>query len=79
VQAGDAGFDLVTLAFYTFDFDVRDELLSVIRGRTPPRAIALYAAHMVLRQVDWSLRHHGAAEADWFMGIGEALLGRVAP
>jgi hypothetical protein len=57
---------------------VRDQLLAMTRGRTPPRALALYAAHMVLRQVDWSLRHHGPAEAEWFMGIGNALLGSTA-
>jgi len=78
VRAGDAGFDLVTLAFYTYDFAVRDELLAMTRGRTPPRALALYAAHMVLRQVDWSLRHQSEIEVEWFMGVGEALVGRVA-
>ena len=38
-----------------------------------PRALALYAAHMVLRQVDWSLRHR-PVDVDWFVGIGSALL-----
>jgi hypothetical protein len=78
VQAGDASFDLVTLAFYTYDFAVRDELLATTRGRTPPRAIALYAAHMTLRQVDWSLRHQTETDVEWFMGIGDALLGSLA-
>jgi len=78
VRAGDASFDLVTLAFYTYDLGVRDELLAMTRGRTPPRAIALYAAHMTLRQVDWSLRHQTETDAEWFMGIGDALLGHVA-
>jgi Ser/Thr protein kinase RdoA (MazF antagonist) len=77
VRAGDASFDLVTLAFYTYDYAVRDELLAMTRGRTPPRALALYAAHMVLRQVDWSLRHDPST-LDWFVGIGEALLGSLA-
>ena len=78
VRAGDASFDLVTLAFYTYDFAVRDEVLAMTRGRTPPRAIALYAAHMTLRQVDWSLRHQTEADVEWFMAIGDALLGSLA-
>jgi hypothetical protein len=41
------------------------------------RALGLYAAHMVLRMVDWSLRNHGEAEAAWFMGIGTDLLAAV--
>jgi hypothetical protein len=32
---------------------------------------------MVLRQVDWALRHDPST-VEWFMGIGEALLDRVA-
>ena len=36
--SGDAAFDLVTLAFYTYDFAVRDELLGDdARGTTDPR------------------------------------------
>ena len=57
---GDAAFDLVTLAAFTYDYAVRDELLAAAAQLTDPRALALYAAHMVLRQVDWSLRNHDA-------------------
>jgi phosphotransferase family enzyme len=77
-RLGDAAFDLVTLAFYTYDAVVRDALIAAARESAPRSAIELYAAHMVLRQVDWSLRHHGPAEVEWFMGIGSALLARVA-
>jgi hypothetical protein len=75
--SGDAAFDLVTLATYTYDFAVRDELLTAAAASTDPRALALYAAHMVLRQVDWSLRHHDEATLEWFLGIGTALLEMV--
>jgi Ser/Thr protein kinase RdoA (MazF antagonist) len=75
--SGDAAFDLVTLAFYTYDESVRDELLATAAAATDPRALALYAAHMVLRQVDWSLRHHDAGTVDRFIGIGIALLAAV--
>ncbi len=75
--SGDAAFDLVTLAAFTYDDAVRDELLAVAATLTDPRALALYAAHMVLRLVDWSLRNHGDAEVAWFMGIGTDLLAAV--
>ena len=75
--SGDAAFDLVTLATYTYDFGLRDELLAAAAASTAPRALALYAAHMVLRQVDWSLRHHDEATVEWFLGIGTALLDSV--
>jgi Phosphotransferase enzyme family len=75
--SGDAAFDLVTLASYTYDFAVRDELLAAAAASTDPGALALYAAHMVLRQVDWSLRHDDAGTVEWFLGIGSALLAKV--
>jgi Ser/Thr protein kinase RdoA (MazF antagonist) len=75
--SGDAAFDLVTLATYTYDLGLRDELLAAAATSTDPRALALYAAHMVLRQVDWSLRHHDGATVEWFLGIGTALLTAV--
>lgn len=74
---GDAAFDLVTLAAFTYDYAVRDELLAVAAQLTDPRALALYAAHMVLRQVDWSLRKQRDFEVAWFMGTGTALLAAV--
>jgi hypothetical protein len=77
-RLGDAAFDLVTLAFYTYDAAVRDALLAAASELTPPGAVELYAAHIVLRQVDWSLRNHTDAEVAWFMGVGKALLARVA-
>jgi hypothetical protein len=75
--SGDAAFDLVTLAYYTYDFSLRDALLGAARAHTDPRVLTLYAAHMVLRQVDWSLRHHDDAQVWWHRGIGEALLDAV--
>jgi Ser/Thr protein kinase RdoA (MazF antagonist) len=74
---GDAAFDLVTLASYTYDYAIRDALLAAAAAQTDPDALALYAAHMTLRQVDWSLRNHGEAEVAWFMGIGTDLLAAV--
>jgi streptomycin 6-kinase len=62
--AGDRAFDVATLLFYLYDLDA-------VRGRLWTRMLELacrdaaraYLAHMVLRQVDWSLRFHPAAAA----------------
>ena len=72
--SGDAAFDLVTLAYYTYDFALRDRVLDAAGALTCPGALRLYAAHMVLRQVDWSLRHQDETAAWWSTGMGEALL-----
>jgi Ser/Thr protein kinase RdoA (MazF antagonist) len=74
---GDAAFDLVTLATYTYDYAIRDALLAAAAEQTDPDALALYAAHMVLRQVDWTIRHHEELEVRWFLGIGTDLLTAV--
>jgi Ser/Thr protein kinase RdoA (MazF antagonist) len=74
---GDAAFDLVTLALYTYDYPIRDALLAAAAERTDPDALALYAAHMVLRQVDWTIRHHEELQVQWFLGIGTDLLAAV--
>jgi Ser/Thr protein kinase RdoA (MazF antagonist) len=64
VLAGDRAFDLATLLFYLYD---HQDIASLLRARlldlAGPRAARAYLAHMVLRQVDWSLRHHPAAAA----------------
>lgn len=72
--SGDAAFDLITLAYYTYDFALRDQLLDAAAARTTPEALHLYAAHMMLRAVDWSLRHHDDTAVWWATGMGEALL-----
>lgn len=64
VLAGDRAFDLATLLFYVYDHnDLRDLLRARLLELAGPRAACAYLAHMVLRQVDWSLRHHPAAAA----------------
>ncbi len=75
---GDAAFDLVTHALYTYDLDARDALLAAAAGRTDPRVLPLYAAHMVLRQVSWSLRNADDFTTRWWLDLGTALLDAVA-
>jgi hypothetical protein len=72
---GDGAFDLVTQAFYADA--LRGPLLDAARARTDPRALQLYAAHMALRQVDWSIRHHGPEAVQWAIATAGALLDAV--
>ena len=52
------------LAVYHYDHDdIRDVLRARLLNLAGPEAACAYLAHMVLRQVDWSLRHHPAAAA----------------
>lgn len=64
VLAGDRAFDLATLLFYLYDLDdIRGPLRAGLMDLAGPEAACAYLAHMVLRQVDWSLRFHPAAAA----------------
>jgi hypothetical protein len=61
---GDRAFDLATLLFYLYDRDdIRERLRDRALELTSQRALNAYLAHMLLRQVDWSLRHHPATRA----------------
>jgi Ser/Thr protein kinase RdoA (MazF antagonist) len=62
VLAGDRAFDLATLLFYAYDHDgIRATLVARLLELAGPRAARAYLAHIVLRQVDWSVRHHPEA------------------
>ena len=64
VLAGDRGFDLATLLFYAYDHDgIRARLGARLLELAGPRAARAYLAHIVLRQVDWSVRHYPEAPA----------------
>jgi aminoglycoside phosphotransferase len=61
---GDRAFDLATMLFYLYD---RDHFRQRLQGRalelTSRPALDAYLAHMLLRQTDWSLRHHPGTPA----------------
>jgi hypothetical protein len=71
-QRGDRHFDLVTLLFYLraqapgLAGPVEERL-----GLISPRRRRAYWAHMSLRQVDWSIRHHDAATVDRWLTVAE--------
>lgn len=77
--AGDSSFDLVTLLFYTYDDSgTREQLWQVIRAAISLNLLSLYCAHLILRQVDWSLRHHDRATGERYILRGESVLQDLA-
>jgi Ser/Thr protein kinase RdoA (MazF antagonist) len=61
---GDRAFDLATMLFYLYDRDgLRERLRDRALELTSRRALNAYLAHMLVRQVDWSLRHHPGTHA----------------
>jgi Phosphotransferase enzyme family len=76
--AGDCIFDLATLLFYTFDvLDVRAHLLHTMRQCVNPGVLRAYMAHLILRQVDWSIRYHTRATIDSYLRVAEEVLRTV--
>jgi Phosphotransferase enzyme family len=74
-QAGDRAFDLATLLFYAYDQEpVRDALWGRVTAITDPTAVGIYLAHLIHRQVDWSIRHHSPATIDQWLGRAQAVL-----
>lgn len=64
VLAGDRAFDLATLLIYCYDHHrTRGPLTARLLELAGPQAASAYLAHMIIRQVDWSLRHHPDAPA----------------
>ncbi len=77
--AGDRAFDLATLFFYAHpagnaEADQVDRLWRVLVAQTGPRLLGVYLAHLVLRQVGWSIRFHDrAVVARWLTRADEVL------
>lgn len=77
---GDGAFDLVTLAFGLEPSGAagaarRAAWAAALRSRPAPVLLA-YSAHMALRQVDWSIRHHPDAVDRWLV-ISQSALDRI--
>jgi hypothetical protein len=73
---GDRGFDVATLLFYTYENEatrgpLRDRAVAI----SGPRWTAAYLAHLVLRQVEWTVRHRpGGEDERRFLAISEQVL-----
>ncbi len=73
--AGDCTFDLATLLFYAYDaLDIREQLLLAIRKRVSPAVLRVYIAHLILRQLDWSIRYHDRTTVDHFLRVAKHVL-----
>lgn len=78
VCAGDSAFDLATLLFYSYDDrQVRNVLWEHVLAHRPMQVLSVYLAHLILRQVDWSLRHHETSVSNYYIARGQALLAEI--
>jgi hypothetical protein len=74
-RSGDCAFDLATMLFYIWPFtDFRDALLRALLERTTRGAVVVYLAHMIVRQLDWSMRHHPKDAVDRYLETARAIL-----
>jgi hypothetical protein len=73
---GDRGFDVATLLFYTYDnAQTRGPPLGTRQRHQRTHWVAVYLAHLALRQVEWSVRHHPGSPSDRrFSGIAALVL-----
>jgi aminoglycoside phosphotransferase (APT) family kinase protein len=73
---GDRGFDLATLLFYLYDDEpARRQLHDAAIEVSGRRWLVVYLCHLVLRQVEWSVRHRpGSDEAARFLHIAHDVL-----
>jgi thiamine kinase-like enzyme len=77
--AGDCTFDIATLLFYSYDtVDVREQLWGEALERASLKLLSMYFAHLILRQVDWSLRYHDQTTSERYITRGQMLLQEIA-
>lgn len=73
--AGDRAFDIATLLFYAHRRpDLRERLWQAAVERTAPAIVAVYLAHLIVRQVDWSIRHHDQAVIDHWIRASQRIM-----
>jgi aminoglycoside phosphotransferase (APT) family kinase protein len=78
VRAGDRLFDLATLLFYTCPMpDVQHRLWELALERGQPGVLGVYLAHMLVRQVDFSIRHHGSEAVDQWQTYARSLVANI--
>jgi hypothetical protein len=81
--AGDRAFDLATLYFYAGDEPgaasrQRERLWRLLCTVTETPLLRVYLAHLILRQVDWSIRFHDRATVERFLALADDVLRRLA-
>lgn len=73
---GDRGFDVATLLFYTYDLpDTREVLWDHAVAISGQSWAVVYLCHLVLRQVEWTLRHApNTSQEQRFLTIARTVL-----
>lgn len=75
VCAGDRAFDLATLLLYSYEnAQVRDALWAQLIALADPALVCVYLAHLIHRQIDWSIRHHERAVIEGWLDIAKTIL-----
>jgi aminoglycoside phosphotransferase (APT) family kinase protein len=75
VRAGDRLFDLATQLFYTVPVpEVHGRLWKLALARGRPGVLGVYLAHMIVRQIDFSIRHHGATAVNQWLTYARDLV-----
>jgi aminoglycoside phosphotransferase (APT) family kinase protein len=77
---GDRGFDLATLLFYLYDAggSVRELLRERCHAVSGEAWTSIYLAHLILRQVEWSLRRSpGTARAAYHLDLAQRVLDEI--
>src|SRR5712691_11986554 len=76
--SGDCNFDIATLLFYSYDdLEARERLWDYMLRQASIKLLSMYFAHLILRQVDWSLRHHDQATSERYITRGQRLLQEI--
>jgi Phosphotransferase enzyme family len=74
-RAGDRAFDLVTLLYYSYpDPVLRNAFWERARAIASDEAIALFLAHLIVRQTEWSIRLETPAAADRYLKLADLIL-----
>jgi hypothetical protein len=81
--SGDRAFDLATLFFYVgageeAKADQVERLWQLLVAQTNPRLLGVYQAHLILRQVDWSIRYHDRVAVTHWIGWADDVLRRLS-
>lgn len=73
--AGDCMFDVATMLFYSYtDPQIRAPLWQTITRHVGPRVGGVYLAHLIHRQVDWSLRYHDQGTITHWLMVAQQIL-----
>jgi Phosphotransferase enzyme family len=76
--AGDCSFDIATLLFYSYDTSqLRERLWEYALKRASLNLLSIYLAHLILRQVDWSLRYHDHTISERYIVRAQKLLREI--